>query len=518
VDGDLDLSNQEIFRGFLVANTNFNGELKLDRAKINDTFGLEPATVSYLSAKQTIFRGKFYVDGSTFLQGADFREAQFLDSAIFTNAEFKNEEGIENTFTYFSQAKFSKGAVFDDARFDTTTDFDSAVFQGGTAFDFAWFLGETTFLKTEFHDVVSFRSVTIARRLSFTQVTFPTSISFDGLHGIEPKTEPVSSETPVVNDQAIPNDAPVAAESKPESHEQQRAHLILEFYGTTFRGPTSFDGLNVSTLRFPVVKIESQQKRQLFSPLVCEKPISFREMRSDEADFSNAEFQDHVDFRNAVFNRYANFNHATFRDTVSFYKAVFPEPSQTSDQKFHGLDLGDVRFFKPVILDWKQLRDGRLTSNDPTTWATLEETFKSSGNLELQNEAYFQKRQLSRESWMDDVSHVFWGYGVRPLRLFLWISMVQLLFTAIYWTQTRSMGHDLISWERQKARLAFALNFGIQTAMTLRYGVTNSRSLFFKILTGMHALLMKALLLLLLYTLANVNPLLHDIMGKLLPI
>lgn len=518
VDGDLDLSNHEIFRGVLVANTNFNGELKLDHAKINDNFGLEPATVNYLSAEQTIFRGKFYVDGSTFLTGANFKSAQFLDSATFTNAKFKNDEGIENTLTDFSEVKFFKGATFDAVRFDTTTVFDSVVFHGGTAFDFAWFLGETTFLKTEFHDVVSFRSVTIARPLSFTQVTFPTSISFDGLHGIAPKIEPASSETPAVRNQAIRNDGPVAAESRPESLEEQRAHLVLEFYGTTFRGPTSFDGLDVSTLRFPVVKIESQGTRQLFSPLVCEKPISFSGMRSDEADFSNAEFQDHVDYRNAVFTRYANFNHATFRDTASFYKALFPEPPKVPDQKSHGVDLGGVRFFKPVNLNWKQLRDGRLTSNDPTTWATLEETFKSSGDLESQNEAYFQKRQLSREGLMDGVSYVFWGYGVRPLRLLMWISLVQLVFTATYWTQTRSIRPDLVSWQRQKARLAFAISFGLQTAITLAYGITNSRTLLFKTLTVMHMLFMKVLLLLLLVALANVSPLLHDILGKLLPI
>jgi uncharacterized protein YjbI with pentapeptide repeats len=518
IEGDLDLTNREVFSALLVANTNFGGEILLDGAKVYNTFGFEPATIDYFSAKKTSFRGAFHVNGSTFAHGASFAGAQFLDSADFSNAMFNNDEGVANTFADFAGARFARGVAFDAVRFDTSTSFDNAIFQGGTSFDFAGFLGETTFSKTEFGDVVSFRSVSIVRPMIFTQVVFPASVSFDGFHGNRPLPSESAAENPTPNKPDIPEGAPVPATPMSESEEKQLQRLELSFYGTTFRGVTSFDRLNVTILQFPTVRRGQGAKKQSFSPLVCEKPTSFSSMSVEVADFSHAEFRDHADFTKTTFTKFAKFDNATFRDTASFDEAEFPEPDKAVPRALSGLHLDHARFFKSVNLDWKQLSDGRLVTQDPATWATLEAAFKSSGNLTSQNEAYFNKRELSAQDLGDHFAFILWGYGVRPYRLLAWIVLIQLIFTFLYWTQTRFIIGRADRWSWHKGRLAFALGFGWRTALSWRYGIANSRSSLYKTLTLLHAVIIKVLLVVLFVSIANVSPLLHSIIGKLVPI
>ena len=517
IEGDLVLSNREVFRPLLVDNSNFGGQIVIDGAKVHDTFGLEATTVAYFKGDKTSFQDSFYVNLSKFTQGASFERTEFLDWADFGVAAFSSDEGVENSFTVFDGARFARGASFDAVKFDSNASFDETRFEGGTSFDLTAFLGETSFRKTHFADVVSFRSASIVRPLIFAQVVFPTSVTFDGFHGIRPREGESADEKSTPSPEPVPEGAPVAAMSVPETKQTQLRRLELAFYGTTFRGVTSFDRLNVTSLRFPTTGPTLRGKRQAFSPLVCEKPVSFSSMTVDNADFSHADFRDHADFTKSRFNTFANFNHATFRDTVSFANTEFPSPDE-SDTARTGLHLDKARFFKSLHLEWKQLHDGRLVTEDTATWATLEAAFKTSGNVTSQNEAYFNRRQLDAKDFGDYLAWISWGYGVRPWGLLGWILLIQLLFTLLYWTQTRFMAgrSDRRSWHTK--RLAFAVDFGWRTALSWRHGITNSRSQLFRLVTLVHAVGLKMLLVLLFICVANVSPLLHSIITKLVPI
>jgi hypothetical protein len=65
--------------------------------------------------------------------------------------------------------------------------------------------------------------------------------------------------------------------------------------------------------------------------------------------------------------------------------------------------------------------------------------------------------------------------------------------------------------------LEWTLAFTWLTSWKMLYGFTNSRSLLFKGLTLLHALGFKVLLVCLVQVISNVSPLLHTILGKLLP-
>ena len=95
-------------------------------------------------------------------------------------------------------------------------------------------------------------------------------------------------------------------------------------------------------------------------------------------------------------------------------------------------------------------------------------------------------------------------------RLFAWIILLFAVFTAIYFTQTKSL-NNLVQ------RLKFALAFSWRTSLTLGYGYQQSRTTLFKTLTLVHSIAFKIMLLCLLKAVANVSPLLNDLIGKLLP-
>ena len=210
---------------------------------------------------------------------------------------------------------------------------------------------------------------------------------------------------------------------------------------------------------------------------------------------------------------------ATFREPVIFYETSFPQENNNSsrDPSF-GLHMDYVRFMKPIQLEWTQIAGGTLVTGDSNTWGALERTFKASGDLESQNQAFFQKRLLSKNSLTDVASRWFWGYGVRPFRLLFWILVVHLFFTWAYWTQTESLATGIrVPIQAQLARIKFAFDFSRRTALSWSFGFRNSRSVTFKTLTLVNAMVIKLMVILFLISLSNVSPLLRELFGKLIP-
>jgi hypothetical protein len=125
------------------------------------------------------------------------------------------------------------------------------------------------------------------------------------------------------------------------------------------------------------------------------------------------------------------------------------------------------------------------------------------------------------ELW-NHFSEVFWGFGARPLRLILWMTIIYLLFTLVYYIELlHRPGVARANREAHKHDLKILrqiLYFSFRNSLTLTYGFERSRTLLYKIITLFQAVLAKAMLVLLFQAFANISPLLHDFLGKIVPV
>jgi len=96
--------------------------------------------------------------------------------------------------------------------------------------------------------------------------------------------------------------------------------------------------------------------------------------------------------------------------------------------------------------------------------------------------------------------------------------LVHLIFAGIYWTQTGALAEGRAPREAAVARARFALDFARKSALSLTYGHEHARTPLFKAITVVHSIGAKLMLLWLLKAVANVSPLLNELLGKIIPV
>jgi uncharacterized protein YjbI with pentapeptide repeats len=444
----------------------------------------------------SVFEQSVTFDDCVFQEGVQFRDTSFKEFAGFEDVDFQERAD-------FSNAQFKGRADFVHAEFNGGAQFGGAKFQGRADFAGATFLSTSTFVWASFAEIVSFNQANIEGEVQFVKNKFPATVFFTNINRIE----------------------------------VSKGHGIIIFRDVSFHERTYFTGTNLQALWFSFVPEGGVPRRarprrleqNLFTPVTFEKYATFRGLECVNAGFIDVEFRDFVDFGDAKFKNSVSFAGSTFEKDTSFYRSEFPfasAPSTTEPDRATpvaiptGLFLDHVRFQKPVTFEWEQLK-GRLSTTDKATWELLENSFKQSGNLEGQNEAMYQRRILEREAsqgWTKRVKRLeyyFWGYGVRPLRVTLWILLFYLFFTALYWTQTGAMKLERSKWWGRWQRLTFVVDFSARTSWKWLYGYENARTPLFKVLTVIHSLGFKVLLFFLLKAFSNTSPLLNELVGKL---
>lgn len=414
---------------------------------------------------------RFYLDGirivpipivitGTVFQGmVVLRNIVFEGLAVFTSSVFQGA-------VFFSFDTFEAGADFAAAKFQQDVSFGSAEFQGDADFDSAHFFARADFNSAKFLDQASFDS-NLDKEASFFEAIFvgDADLSFNFASLQPPKGD---------------------------------LHLFRAVF----------------------------QKSADFSGLTCLN-----------AKFDRARFRGPADFRYSKVSTLESFGGTIFEDEADFFFATFPLEADQAQALFpeKGLELGDVQFKKAVHLNWDQLvvekpwwqfwRGPKLKVNRGgiRTWEALEEAFGNSGNLEGQNEAMYQRRLVephyrgyNKDS--NDLSFLFWGYGIRPWRVIGWMMLVNLLFGLFYWTQTTKLETAGNKWQSRMDRLRFTTAFTLKTFWKFTYGFQNSTTPLFKTLTLVHSILSKVMLVCLLNVISHVSPLLNEIVGKLLPV
>jgi hypothetical protein len=448
-----------------------------------------------------------------------FGDTIFLGGANFSYSTFEADAD-------FSNDTFAWGASFQGSTFKEDANFAAAIFQSGVSFSKAEFQGNALFpfasvevnkLKRERNTQCLFNNATFKKDLIFSNGTIEGSAYF--------------------SDTKFNGDVYFIDLNQSDDGQELQGNLI--FTQTEFLGRVYFTNAKVDMLSFfpknrdKVADHSLSQyqetpsevpTRLTASPSTLAKRAKFTNLTCNGADFREVEFRDEVDFNYSRFLKTANFNNASFDGGVSFYGAEFPW-ARSSTEKYHFMEMGlffdGVNLAKATNLKWEQF-DGKLNTKGSSTWKKLEELFKQSGDLEGQNEALYRrhideghdlhgwaKRANRFEQW-------FWGYGVRPWRLVAWLLVGFLLLSVSYWTQTASLANNETRFQGQWKRIRAALEFSARTSWTLGYGYRHSRTPLFKTITLIHSLGFKVMMLCLIKVLANISPLLNELIGKLL--
>jgi hypothetical protein len=404
---------------------------------------------------------------------------------------------------------------FRGAQFKSRADFDTAFFHNYAGFEAAIF-----------EEIVSFNHAQLKGEVIFYKSDFPANVFFTNINDNDAEEE--DSED---------NDAEEKI-SEGNNAEEKKGELI--FTSVNFRERAYFNGSKLKGIWFSSRPQHGETGRPIRirvgqdpnTPTTFEKYATFRGLTCFSAHFTEVEFHDFADFSKAGFAHYVSFADTTFEKDVNFYGTTFPatqtplqldkmdaDPNTLKD----GLILDDVRFQRPANFEWQQVQ-GKVNTETRETWRLLEDSFKRASDLEGQNEAMYQRKQSERangnfwEQAGNKFSFYFWGYGVRPLRLGIWLLAFYCFFTIIYLMRPQSLVGNKIKWAKFWKRVIFAIKFSAQTSWKFSYGVKRARTLRFKVLTLIHSVGFKILLIFLLKAISNTSPLLNELVGKLVQV
>jgi uncharacterized protein YjbI with pentapeptide repeats len=473
--------------------------------------GLQFSSTQFKSDSDFAFLDTIF-DGDLAFNDVDFGTTYVrFDHSAFLNA-------------HFDSSKFESGLSFAGATFLWMADFSGSDFKSAVAFDNVDFQGDVIFDSVfgsdlRFEKGVSFRGASFKYYLEFSYVTFGEGPNFGGAN--------------IANDVLFSRCKFAGDAFFTDLNEHNTTEHVgnLRFSESTFSERAYFTNSRLNVLSFFPDAAERQSANKLSrsvsgaeSPVIMSKRSVFTGLYCKSADFREAEFREYADFSEAQFTQSIDFSNATFEGGVSFYNTSFPNigaDRSAQQPKNIGLVLSGAQFPKGMVLDWKQI-DRSLNFKEPETLKRIEDSFKLSGDLEGQNEAMYRRKRLEGDRagrWQHLINRfdfIVWGYGVRPLRLLGWMLVVFLLFTSVYWTQTKELAHHRNKLKDAWKRLELATAFSLRTSWTLGFGYNNARTPTFKIITLVHSIGFKILLLCLLQTFANTSPLLNQLVGKLI--
>jgi hypothetical protein len=184
-EGDVHLMGSWFGRDASFCESCFKGYVDFDESRFNGSARFNGSKFSkdtYFSESQ--FSGHVDLSESQFNGYARFYRSQFSGDANFYKAKF-NEDA------YFEKTQFSKGASFGNSQFSKDADFCGAKFNGNasfmetqfsrdTYFDKSQFSGNASFMETQFSGGTHFRESRFGRDTDFTESRFSENSDFSG--------------------------------------------------------------------------------------------------------------------------------------------------------------------------------------------------------------------------------------------------------------------------------------------------------------------------------------------------
>jgi hypothetical protein len=327
----------------------------------------------------------------------------------------------------------------------------------------------------------------------------------------------------------------------------------LQLFGVTFSGRLGFDDAR---------SIKELEFNNFGGSMIVDGEAVFRRAAFDKLTFVRTAFKNAVDFQSSEIRSNLTFRTVSFDGDLHFEDGKLPgtarkSADQSDDDRKPQINFDDITLNKGLYIDatqflvrapwwavWREdtprLYDSEASDksddnssvperakDNPRLWRELMRAFDFAKNIELKNYAEYRLRVLeeSGQELRDEptarmasvVSRWFWGYGLRPLRVLLWLVVVVLGFAGIYWTQLPNRAPAAAPVFGTLARVSDAFIFSARTAWELKYGYDNSANFMFRVVTVAESIIAKLLLACFAYALTQTSPLLSELMKKLLP-
>jgi len=354
-----------------------NGEdVKYDHVKIVGDLDISDlSTDSYyevncpIQINESEIMGQIKFSDVVFTKTVDFMQTTFVDDVKFENVSFR-----ENAI--FSQAYFAKNAYFMEDNFYGDAHFIESVFDRKVNFDNSYFCGNSFFGSSTLKNHASYINVDFSGYADFGSLTFEKGAGFRNTN---------------FGNYADFKDAKFGGDA--------------EFWNAKFD----------KDAKFTSAKFE------------------------DDAEFWGAEFLQNAQFDGAVFNKNAFFND---NPLLELKGARFEGDLILDDAVIHSMNLKNAEFgggrislnnsdFNRLKTNWTALK-GPLYYNGQVYLALIK-NFKEQEQFEDADDCYYDYRYESKDGWLDYVSWISCGFGVRPQYTIFLSAALILLFGIAFW-------------------------------------------------------------------------------------
>jgi hypothetical protein len=340
--------------------------------------------LSSLSIEDSIIEGDIISGNTLFMKPVNFQNTRFNGSVDIPSSKFIKDANFANCkfekYAYFDSSDFKKNASFngvmfgeaarfDDSKFEKKSDFTGSNFTGSADFRESIFYGDANFLYSNFNKDSNFDGSQFKKDVNFGDSIFSRS----------------------------------------------NRYVDLRLGGHNVVGYAGFDDSNFSGY------------------------ADFSRCDFGEADFVSSNFRQAADFSGSRFNKDAYFGSSKFSKGADFNMAQFKENTSFEGTEFLGfLNLTGVTFNN---LDFNWPSGTILICSDGLTYLNLIRNFRDLEHFELADEIYYQYRKWRQDqtSWSDGNKYIdllSWlscGYGVRPQYPLYWSGILILAFGIVYW-------------------------------------------------------------------------------------
>ena len=480
----------------------------------------------------------FNADHVTFTGTLLLQDVEMDGAVLLSHTKFKGSlNWLFSTFHSRIDAEFS---AFEGADIG----FYNCLFDGDVIFDRATILQKLRLRNNFFGARASFRYAILWSDLDLSGSDFKDAVVFSSLN---PSWSCDKPDCSAEEKRQLRTQELVVKERKGNVISRIPAGALL-LRSVRFEGFPTFDGSRLAYLdaRREVGNIqethESADTKVVLYRIprltVFDQGLDLRDLYCGRCSLAEAQIAGNVDFENAVFGHLLDVENMQISGSANFRKVTFPsfhehpkkayarplqeyrsgddlEKSRDGLANWDGMYASGLVANVKTLLKWEQVA-GAIDLDDDDSLSKFEEIMKSNEDLSGQNEAaYYRQAAITakeRTLW-PSIQKFGWGYGHRPLWLSGWCGALILLFSAAYWSQTTGMKEAGKPLASQLRRLRFALLFSFKTSLYPTWGYDNSLTARFKAITSIQSLLFKVLLALLLFSMANVSPLLKSLAG-----
>jgi hypothetical protein len=392
--------------------------------------GLDNKTLSKygLSKNLRVIKNDIIFENSTFENGFNFSGVLFQGSTEFRGA-------TTNSYSSFERATFNSVAEFREANFNSDVDFERVTFNNVAEFRGANFNSDANFDRATFNGDVHFWGATFNRDVNFWEVKFKSSngstsfggATFNGSADFGRTTFNNVADFEVANFKCDAN-FDRATFNSDANFWVTTFNSVANFWGATFNdsagfgeatfnGDVDFDRATYnSDVHFWKATFNSSAN---FNRAVFNSSVGFGEVTfNNNADFWSVAFNNVADFEGVTFYSGAGFGNATFNNDVHFIRATF------NDSAIVILPVKSEN----IITDRKACDFFIRSYNNEARYTDADNIYYN-----YRKNAQDKKGLTSPSKWIDILSFITCGYGVRLSHTVGCIVGILVVFSFLYW-------------------------------------------------------------------------------------